>query len=39
MSEGFADLPGDLLGPDAIESIESIVEAVTVHGLDGLARV
>jgi short chain dehydrogenase len=61
MSEGF----GDLLGPDAIESIEEIVEAVvafcdcpedvtgkiavsldviadrglTVHGLDGLARV
>src|SRR5262245_33299203 len=65
MSEGFADLLGDLLGPDAIESIEEIVEAVvafcdcpedvtgkvavsldliadwglTVHGLDGLARV
>jgi citronellol/citronellal dehydrogenase len=28
MSEGFADLLGDLLGPDAIESIEEIVEAV-----------
>ena len=28
MSEGFADLLGDLLGPDAIESIENIVEAV-----------
>jgi citronellol/citronellal dehydrogenase len=28
MSEGFADLPGDLLGADAIESIEDIVEAV-----------
>jgi citronellol/citronellal dehydrogenase len=65
MSEGFADLLGDLLGPDAIESIEEIVEAVvafcdcpedvtgkvavsleviadwglTVHSLDGLARV
>jgi citronellol/citronellal dehydrogenase len=65
MSEGFADLLGDLLGSDAIESIEEIVEAVvafcdcpayatgkvavsldviadwglTVHGLDGLARV
>ena len=63
MSEGFADLLGDLLGPDAIESIEEIVEAVvlrlpedvtgkvavgleliadwglTVHGLDGSARV
>ena len=65
MSEGFADLLGDLLGPDGIESIEDIVEAVvafcdcpkditgkvaaslepiadwglTVHGLDGLARV
>ncbi len=28
MSEGFADLLGDLLGPDNIESIEEIVEAV-----------
>jgi citronellol/citronellal dehydrogenase len=28
MTEGFADLLGDLLGPDAIESIEEIVEAV-----------
>jgi citronellol/citronellal dehydrogenase len=28
MSEGFAGLLGDLLGPDAIESIEEIVEAV-----------
>jgi NAD(P)-dependent dehydrogenase (short-subunit alcohol dehydrogenase family) len=31
MSEGFADLLGELLGPENIESIEEIVEAVVAY--------